>query len=296
MQFVFILFYLSRLVPFLLLRIINFNIMKAAVIENCSLSDDEIVRLCQLHLAQQSQPLSNASSGRKVIKVADGVVVKFGLGVTYQEASAQKLVFERVDQNIVRIPRVYRFFSRKDMGYWSTGYLIMEHIEGENLEQIAWDKDSMLPRIAAAVREIHSISSRIPGPVSGGEAHGSLWSEYGSGIGFRDIEDLQAWMNKRLSFTEETVSITDESMCLCHLDLAPRNFMIDPAGRLCLLDWATAGFYPRYFELWSVDFSQHVLGGNFGPELLQQLKPTQAEMLEVAKLYSIYRYNARCSM
>jgi hypothetical protein len=188
------------------------------------------------HLAQQSQSLSNASSGRKVITVADGVVVGFGLGVTYQEASAQILAFETINPNIVRTPRVYRIFSRKDMGYWSIGYLIMEHIEGENLEQIAWDKDSMLPRIAAAVREIHSISDRIPGPVSGGEAHGNLWSEQGSGIGFRGIEDLQAWMNKRLSFTEETVSITEESMCLCHLDMAPRNFMIDPAGRLCLLD------------------------------------------------------------
>jgi Phosphotransferase enzyme family len=102
-------------------------------------------------------------------------------------------------------------------------------------------------------------------------------------------------MNKRLSFFDETVSITDESMCLCHLDLAPRNFMIDSAGRLCLLDLATAGFYLRYFELWSIDFAQYVLGGHFGPELLQQLEATQAEMLEVAKLHSIYRYNSRCS-
>jgi hypothetical protein len=59
----------------------------------------------------------------------------------------------------------------------------MEHIEGENLEQIAWDKDRMLPRVAAAVREIHSISNRIPGPVSGAKRMAS----YGQNMGRESV-------------------------------------------------------------------------------------------------------------
>lgn len=36
---------------------------------------------------------------------------------------------------------------------------------------------------------------------------------------------------------------------MCHLDIAPRNLLYLADGSVCLLDWATAGFYPRFFEV-----------------------------------------------
>ncbi|OAL17372.1 hypothetical protein AYO22_11739 [Fonsecaea multimorphosa] len=205
-------------------------------------NDDDVVRLCQQYELLQLPLLSHESTGRKVIRVSDGVVVKFGLGVTLQEASAQQIAFDR---DVSRIPWVYGFFERADGLFWKTGYLVMEYIEGVTLEQVGWEQPGMLMRVAAAVNAINSISSKCPGPVAGGEAHHSLWSESGSGTAFQHVQELEAYLNDRLSFFGREAHIREDDLCFCHMDVAPRNFMVDLWGRLCLLDWATAGFFPR---------------------------------------------------
>jgi thiamine kinase-like enzyme len=40
-----------------------------------------------------------------------------------------------------------------------------------------------------------------------------------------------------------------ESVCPCHNDLLPANFLALPGGGLCLLDWEYAGMNDRYFDL-----------------------------------------------
>ena len=104
-----------------------------------SLSDDEIVQLYQSHEIQQSQILSVELSGRKVVRLTEGIVVEFGLGVTPQEATAQQLAFQKVNRDVLRIPQVYRFFSRPDAGFWPIGYLVMESINGTSLEDVNWE-------------------------------------------------------------------------------------------------------------------------------------------------------------
>ena len=56
-------------------------------------------------------------SGRKVVKVSDSMVMKFGLGVREEEADIQRLARELADPTIVRIPLVYRFFTRETEGF-----------------------------------------------------------------------------------------------------------------------------------------------------------------------------------
>jgi aminoglycoside phosphotransferase (APT) family kinase protein len=261
-----------------------------------TLSDDEIVQLCQRLDSNHLNILSKPSSGRKVFKVTDEVVVKFGLGVTLQEARAQQLAYQNVSSGVLRIPRIYRFFSRQEFESYTMGYLVMENIEGINLEQSKWEDSDILPRIVKALNALHSIPGEYPGPISGGEAQGSLWSEYGSGTSFREIRDLEFYLNERLMYFGTAIQVKEGGLCLCHMDTAPRNFMIDLEGRLCLLDWATAGFYPRYFELWSIEFGQHVMGDNFGISLLRYLDATPEETVEVQKLTLVYRYNSHYAM
>ncbi|KAL2397570.1 hypothetical protein ABEF93_001203 [Exophiala dermatitidis] len=260
--------------------------------DSLTLSDDEIVERCQNRDFYPSQLLSDESSGRKILKVSADVVVKFGPGVTHQEASAQQLAFQNVNHVVLRIPQVYRFFTRLDSDCGFTGYLIMENIEGLTLDQLEWNDPRLLERIVAGLNELHAIRSKYPGPVSGGEAHGSLWSEYGSGTPFQHVRDLESYINDRLAYFQTAISMSDEDLCLCHMDVAPRNFMMDLCGRLCLLDWATAGFFHRYFELWAIEFAQHVMGNNFGPELLQKLNATPTEKEGIQKLNLVYRYNS----
>ncbi|KAJ9654252.1 hypothetical protein H2198_006652 [Neophaeococcomyces mojaviensis] len=257
-----------------------------------SLTDDDIVEICH---AGGASTLTSDVCGRKVVVLNDNIVVKFGLGVTVQEAAAQRLAFETVDRSIVRVPKVFRFFDRLDMDYWSTGYLVMEYVKGSNLAEVAWEEETMLPRVAAAIKHINATTNSFPGPVSGGKAQGSLWSEIGSDTAFHNIEELEAYMNRRLSVMKESISLTNERLCLCHLDPTPRNFMIDVDGHLFLVDWATAGFYPRYFQLWSIEFTQHVLGDHFTSKLLDYLAATKLELVMVERLWSLYRYNARCA-
>ena len=55
---------------------------------------------------------------------------------------------------------------------------------------------------------------------------------------------------------------------LCHLDIAPRNILWLEDGSLCLIDWASAGYYPRLFEFcaqWVVEGKD----GNFNYLLLK---------------------------
>jgi len=53
-----------------------------------------------------------------------------------------------------------------------------------------------------------------------------------------------------LSFQE-----CDLKLVLCHLDIAPRNilWLDEDDGALCIVDWASAGYYPRIFEWCSLD-------------------------------------------
>lgn len=255
-------------------------------------NDDDIVHLCHNYGVLQLPLLSHESSGRKVVRLSDGIVVKFGLGVTQQEAMAQQLAFKEVNREVLCIPQVYHFFERPDSLFWKTGYLVMEYVEGVTVEQMAWEQPGMLMRIVVAVNAINSIPSKIPGPVSGGVAHHSLWSENGSRIAFQNVHHLEAYLNERLSFFQRETHIREEDLRLCHMDVAPRNFMIDRLGRLYVLDWATAGFFPRYFELWAIEFTQTVSGTSFGPDLIHSLKATPEEMLELENLTLVYRYNS----
>lgn len=260
--------------------------------DSSSFNNDGIVRLCQQYKALQLPLLSPEETDRKVIRVSDGVVVKFGPGVTRSEACAQQIAFQHVDPKALRIPRVYHFFEGPGMHSLKTGYLVMEYIEGVTLEQMGWEQPGMLMRLVAAVNAINSISSTVPGPVSGGEAQHPLWSECGSDTEFPHVDDLNAYLNERLSFFHKEILVREDELCLCHMDLAPRNFMIDRRGNLCLLDWGTAGCYPRYFELWAIEFTRWGMETSFGPELVQSLKPTPEEKLQLETLSLVYGYNS----
>lgn len=82
-----------------------------------ALRDADIIQYCQRHGSDQARVLSNASLGREVTKLTDDVVVKFGPGVTLQEANAQQLASERVSREVLRIPHIYRFFAGTDSQY-----------------------------------------------------------------------------------------------------------------------------------------------------------------------------------
>ena len=144
-------------------------------------SEEEIVEFCEQAQLNHSGAVHDFQFGHPVIKVSDQVVVKYGLGVSPQEASAQRFAWENCDRNIVRVPRVYRFFTSRS-GSWNVGYLVMELVDGITLDKMDQHVLSeIMPQISAAIQHINSLPGSYPGPIDGGKAHGILWSEDGSG-------------------------------------------------------------------------------------------------------------------
>lgn len=70
--------------------------------------------------------------GKRVIKISDRHVVKWGPNITKEEAENQRIAYELLDHHIVRVPRVYDFFS-DEKGY---GYIVMEFIEGKVIDPL----------------------------------------------------------------------------------------------------------------------------------------------------------------
>jgi hypothetical protein len=144
---------------------------------------------------------------------------------------------------IIRVPRVYRFFRAGQ-----SGYIIMEHIEGEVLDSLG-DPTIGIERMALALSYFSKISSEKPGPLGGGMTDGLLWL-YGDWISPTSLRDIEQYYNTRhFRKLPQSLDIGGYPLVLCHLDIAPRNIIQLNDGSICLLDWASAGFYPRLFEV-----------------------------------------------
>lgn len=147
-----------------------------------SSSTELLVDICDQ--AEKENALSgNHKLGAPVVKLSDGIAVKFGHGVKSAEARTQEFARQNTDANIVHIPRVYRFFERHDP-LWScpTGYLFMEYVPGPTLKELGLDvRTDIIPRVAQIIAHLRQIQGgQVPGPIGGGYPEGYLWGEYGA--------------------------------------------------------------------------------------------------------------------
>lgn len=191
--------------------------------------------------ASDSLVLKDTSGGNKVVNpLGTNLVIKFGGGVTRGEAEAQRYALGKLDPTIIRVPKVYGFYydEKKDVGY-----LTMEFInDGLVMDE---HNPAHVEALHKGLSHLASIKRDFPGPLHSGEPQGILWeddipSDYSTIAGIEQW--ISMWLNRR-------VDIGDEDLVLCHLDTVLENMLWVRSGQLCLLDWASAGYYPRYFEL-----------------------------------------------
>lgn len=210
-------------------------------------SEEWLIDLC--HRAnEEGGHIGGPMGGDQVVKLSDHIAAKFGLGVCASEAAMQEFSYNTVDRNIVRIPKVYRYLESKKRD--PHGYLFMEYIPGQNLQNIDLEaRKDILPRIASIITHLGQIKSAIPGPVTGGEPLGYIWGDYGARTAFKSIEDMNVYMNSRLQHLNANIDLTPHLLVLCHGDICRRNIILADDGSICFLDWAYSGFYPRFFEL-----------------------------------------------
>ncbi|MCJ1395822.1 hypothetical protein MMC18_008708 [Xylographa bjoerkii] len=222
-------------------------------------TNEELVALCR------SQDCKIIAGGKdyseKVIQISDCAVIKVGIGVKKEEAQNQEKAYNLIDPRIVRIPRVYRFFT-----YKSSGYIVMEYIEGRTITPS--DYHTVIPRVAAILSQFATIRGESPGPLCGGVSCGLLWPE-DEDLLFDTTQAMEDFFASRLSNSEVTLAIRDFDLSLCHLDIAPRNIIISHDNSLYILDWASAGYYPRFFEI----IEQRIVSGDdFHKRLLEEMQ------------------------
>ncbi|KAJ6014887.1 hypothetical protein N7540_009478 [Penicillium herquei] len=173
-----------------------------------TIADEEwLIDLC--HKAEKDGGMIGGNRyGNKTIKISDRVVVKYG-GVQESEAAVQEFAFNAVDRNIVHIPEVYRFIESSHRSADLEGYLFMEYIHGKTLKDVDFEEHRDLPSRVANIlihlgNIINSDSDHIPGPIHGGQPLGYIFGDHGAKSNFTSLNDLTAYMNKRLQYCNQT--------------------------------------------------------------------------------------------
>ena len=257
-------------------------------IDYTTISEDTIIGICK-YCAKLRGHILSETFGRSVVRIPGNCIAKYGLGIAATEARAQSLASSVLETSIVRVPRVHRFFESSHETLGHIGYLIMDLVAGRPLEPRDLRPDTT-SQIANAITLVNSIAGEEPGPVGGGCARGLLWSEYGSSESFITKADLQRWLNRRLETFNKHINISEHDLVLCHLDLAPRNILQGEHGTFYIIDWEAAGFYPSFFERWSLQFLRHLGDADFFDQLDEFLPPLDDEDRScITKLNSVYQ-------
>ena len=220
--------------------------------------------------------------GNTVVRISDSLVVKFGARVKEAEALNQREAYQLLNPHIVRVPKVYDFFEHA-----SKGYLVMEFIEGQTIDPL--EDGALIKKLSNVLQSFERLSNYKSGPLQGNMATGCLWPE-GESVHLNGIEDVECFYKSRLGEKEPKPALTDFSIVLCHLDLVPRNILWLHDGTICLLDWESAGFYPRLFE---VCRQRIFLGqdGKFNKLLLDCVIPLTMEEERQAELMMLAFHN-----
>jgi aminoglycoside phosphotransferase (APT) family kinase protein len=141
----------------------------------------------------------------------------------------------------------------------------MEECKGVSLETVIDDMSTsqldhvalQLRRIVDNIASVKSESREFLGSVTGGPFRNMFFPEHLSpDSAFDTVHDfLDAFRQILLffcteSFTEDFLAQFPESaqVVFTHGDLLPRNIMVEGTTITGVLDWATAGFYPSYWE------------------------------------------------
>ncbi|KAI0366744.1 hypothetical protein BV20DRAFT_1025768 [Pilatotrama ljubarskyi] len=225
------------------------------------LSDEQLLEL------RKTAPVIDSIAG--VVRLTPGTVAKPSKDLEEDppdasEANALDLAFAKT---MIPVPRDRRVIN------WEGGFLIvMDYIEGPTLAQ-AWPTLSKWRKLLVAftlrryIRQLRRLTQAPPGTPPGplstqvriceSPVFGQVQSSRGP---FASYAEMSAFFNQchHMALENEDVPQDDparkdlfddsEPLVLTHQDLKLRNIMMDRNGRIWLVDWTWAGYYPPWFE------------------------------------------------
>ncbi|KAJ5102464.1 hypothetical protein N7532_002993 [Penicillium argentinense] len=227
-------------------------------------SENEIktIERSQVVRVLDSAPTIWENGGIKIVRIADNAVVKYGYDVKLLEARNMAFVAQHTT---IRLPQVFdAWVENEDKGVDDeTGicFIVMSYIDGWLLDEV-WSelhsthREDIQKQLHYFIRELRKTESEYPGPVGGGVCQGAFFTDYGAGP-FSSKEEMETWFDERLAVCRD-FGVADQAqrgfrgefqrLVMCHMDLHPRNIILDCDRKIWLIDWAYAGMYPAYFE------------------------------------------------
>lgn len=157
----------------------------------------------------------------------------------------------------VNVPEVHRVVPAK-----GKSWIVMDRVQGSTVEQLwpnigIWSTVRIAWQLRAAIRTYSALTSQTTGGLHSGNAQ----SEWLQGIYGPVLHASPAAFTNYLNWwlTDHPVWDPDprpelflspaKEHVLVHQDLAPRNMIVDDNGKLWIVDWGYAGFYPAYMEV-----------------------------------------------
>jgi aminoglycoside phosphotransferase len=225
------------------------------------LSDEEIL-----------EPIKNGSKLHPdawVVKLTSGTVAKPSqdLDEDASDASEANTLDLLFSETTIPVPRIRRVVKRQ----WNF-LIVMDYIPGSTLAHVwptlpTWRKLRVaftLRRYVRQLRRLKASATTPPGPLSAQGARicespifGQVQSHRGP---FASYSELSAFFNERHQMAMDAKKLprgdpsrkdlfdNSEPLVLTHQDLNLRNVIVGEDGRLWIIDWAWAGYYPPWFE------------------------------------------------
>lgn len=224
-----------------------------------------------------SQDVLQDYPSRRIVRVGDHFVVKYGAAVSLTEG--ENMLFVK-QSSTVPVPTVYAIFSRRHEGNeLPTNYIVMENIAGETLEARWSTLDTQAKAdVAGKLRGYVTQLRRIPSPGYFGLLgkrpfdNSVFWAgddatrQMISGPFDTEQQMLDAMAEKYLlnnpghrkaEFYRRVLPLTlhDHPSVFTHGDVQRKNILLRNDGTLVVLDWEAAGWYPSFWEYAMAMFS-----------------------------------------
>ena len=234
--------------------------------------------------------------GRVVVQTAPQVVIKYG-GKFSEEIICAGFARRKTSLPVPRIIHHPPFRPSSSTGAW---YICMEKIPGVSLDKVidtmtAEELSHIASQLKSIMNQLRSVqSSKMLGSVSGGPYRNEFFpSHLSPKHAFSSTGELLDHFREMLmlfcteQYTESLLSRIPRNAAIqfAHGDILPKNIIVEGSRITGIIDWATGGFYPAYWEYCRMHDPGFMTPG--WKLVLQEVFPGEPREMEINALYEL---------